>query len=320
MKYAVLVVCFASLAHASDWVEVGKNTDGDRVFIDRSRIQMNADVAAVWQKEVLNSGGTLILHVAFRRGERKSQILSSEVDWADGTVTHTDGSNSWDDFLPNSLGQIVYDAVFTHGPGKAENSRDAFAAHPPPTPTGTPTWNGLAFGMTKDQVRAALKDRNLTITEKGESGLSVSGDMGPATGTGDLDFKNNRLAVITLGFGQRAGGTGAEQADQALRACDAEVSMVGETEALHRAMTVKVISNKYSERYGRPYYTDGDRRFPGASDDDSWWERDLLSGRAWTYVLSRKWRESGQVIKFFGSLLCRSGHIIVEYSPEDHSY
>jgi hypothetical protein len=172
----------------------------------------------------------------------------------------------------------------------------------------TPTWNGLAFGMTKDEVKAVLKDRHIHISDDGDF-LNLSGDMVVGEGKATLHFSPaHRLEKIALWF------QFGDYAD--------DDSTVSNEEALRRIVQAKSITEKYLRRYGRAV-SDIGNGFPGDGTEDHWkdqWTYDLVSHRPWLIKHSWRWREDGQSIEFRGDLLGRAAVISVDYLLEERNY
>jgi hypothetical protein len=103
------LVCFVSLADASDWVQVG-TLQHEPFFIDRSTIEVDGDAATVWYKHTEN-GNEYKIHFKILR-TRKFRFLSSATMRADGHITTTDGPGSWTDIPPDSIIETVYNALF----------------------------------------------------------------------------------------------------------------------------------------------------------------------------------------------------------------
>jgi hypothetical protein len=188
-------------------------------------------------------------------------------------------------------------------------------------PRGALTWNGLTFGMTIDDAIAVLKGRKLKVVDKANS-LDVYGDMGAADGSAKLSFSppQYRLDKIELTFDYGANHYDYSNDPRAAdNQCRAEISTVPDREVLLRAGSASKVARKYLERYGKPFFTSGDR-FPVLGDDATWWEYDLVRHEPWIAGVTWKWREDGQQVKFEGYLLCRGAIITVEYSPEDRSF
>src|SRR6516225_8834970 len=127
-------------------------------------------------------------------------------------------------------------------------------------PRPIPTWNGLAFGMTLDEAKAALTDRNLKVVDNGDS-LDVSGDMGAADGSAKLSFSlpQHRLEKIVLTFDYGLKDYGYSTNPGAADAhCRVDISMVSRDEAIRRAAFAGKVARKYLERYGKPIFATGD--------------------------------------------------------------
>jgi hypothetical protein len=191
----------------------------------------------------------------------------------------------------------------------------------------TPTWNGLAFGMTKDEVKAVLKGRQIHIKTEDEvkadneaflkggvrpddgNLLSITGDLVVGEGKATLRFSPaDRLQGIELWF--KFG----DYADDA--------STVSEQEALRRVDEVKSITEKYLRRYGRPVSDIGEG-FPGdgtEGNSHAQWEYDLIRHRSWLVKHSWRWREGGQSIELRGDLLGRAAVIFVNYALEERNF
>ncbi|HEY6272639.1 MAG TPA: hypothetical protein VIX19_11705 [Terriglobales bacterium] len=191
------------------------------------------------------------------------------------------------------------------------------------------TWSGLSFGMTKEEVKIALKGHNVTITDEKNDSLALSGDMGPAEGGAYLDFSADdhklRLIKLTFNYGlppEDRPATDRGSAEEQYGACQAEISRVGEDESIRRVAKVAIITRKYLERYGRPFVTQ-QGRIPGDSADtvsNSGWDLDIIHNEMWAYGVNWLWREHGQQVKFGGYLICRGAGITVEYSLEDPGF
>jgi hypothetical protein len=192
-------------------------------------------------------------------------------------------------------------------------------AAPPATTTaqtGTATWMGLTFGMTKDQVKAALKAKNidLKIADTRNNELQATGFLGALDGVATLGFdspNSTGLQVIVLKFNPQ------DEVTTATRGCDAETVTVDA--GLEKLVRARMIADQYLERYGKPFHSDGD--FPvgsAATDWDSPWMRRLHAQSGWTSMVRWVWRDGGQVVQFDGFLICRSLEITVMYSPDAH--
>jgi hypothetical protein len=107
------LVCFVSLADASDWVGIGMNSDHENVSIDRSTIEVHGDAATVWVKQSKKNGESKD-HLEVLR-TRKLRILYSVTTWADGHTTpplFLGGPSPWVDIPPDSEGEFIYNALF----------------------------------------------------------------------------------------------------------------------------------------------------------------------------------------------------------------
>lgn len=185
----------------------------------------------------------------------------------------------------------------------------AFAQAPSPR---TATWGGLAFGMTKDEVKAAIKSRKDRKIETEEARLLVlSGKIAsPMSGVAALTFSDatNGLKVVRLDF----------KAD--LECADGEQS--SREVAICRIARTEQIVKMYRERYGKPAYEKSDT-FPGIAESGDT-EREIhkffWNSPIWANTLDWKWREAGQEISFSGALLGSDATVYVWYSPERHDF
>jgi hypothetical protein len=182
------------------------------------------------------------------------------------------------------------------------------------------TWNDLTFSMSITDAIAALKARNLKVIDKATS-LDVYGDMGAADGSAKLLFSAPRYRlekiVLTFDYGLVHHDSLNPQAEDAR--CRAEIPTVSGEEAVRRAGSAAKVARKYLERYGQPFFANGDR-FPISGQDATWWELDIIRHEPWIAGVTWKWQEAGQQVKFEGYLLCRGGNITVEYSPIDRRF
>lgn len=112
-KFLLALLAFISIscpAFASDWVYLGKNRDGQLIYLDKDSVIESYGEVAGWQKNVKSDGSWVLYRVSVQERNQSIAITSCVVYDAEGNVVdqYTSPIPIYNPVVPDSVGEGVY--------------------------------------------------------------------------------------------------------------------------------------------------------------------------------------------------------------------
>lgn len=112
-KFLLALLAFISIScpvFASDWVYLGKNRDGQLIYLDKDSVIESYGEVAGWQKNVKSDGSWVLYRVSVQERNQSIAITSCVVYDAEGNVVdqYTSPIPIYNPVVPDSVGEGVY--------------------------------------------------------------------------------------------------------------------------------------------------------------------------------------------------------------------
>lgn len=103
-------ISFSCPVFASDWVYLGKNRDGQLIYLDKDSVIESYGEVAGWQKNVKSDGSWVLYRVSVQERNQSIAITSCVVYDAEGNVVdqYTSLIPIYNPVVPDSVGEGVY--------------------------------------------------------------------------------------------------------------------------------------------------------------------------------------------------------------------
>lgn len=103
-------ISFSCPVFASDWVYLGKNRDGQLIYLDKDSVIESYGEVAGWQKNVKSDGSWVLYRVSVQERNQSIAITSCVVYDAEGNVVdqYTSPIPIYNPVVPDSVGEGVY--------------------------------------------------------------------------------------------------------------------------------------------------------------------------------------------------------------------
>lgn len=103
-------ISFSCPVFASDWVYLGKNRDGQLIYLDKDSVIESYGEVAGWQKNVKSDGSWVLYRVSVQKRNQSIAITSCVVYDAEGNVVdqYTSPIPIYNPVVPDSVGEGVY--------------------------------------------------------------------------------------------------------------------------------------------------------------------------------------------------------------------
>lgn len=103
-------ISFSCPVFASDWVYLGKNRDGQLIYLDKDSVIESYGEVAGWQKNVKSDGSWVLYRVSVQERNQSIAITSCVVYDAEGNVVdqYTSPIPIYNPVVPDSLGEVIY--------------------------------------------------------------------------------------------------------------------------------------------------------------------------------------------------------------------
>lgn len=112
-KFLIALLAFISFScpvFASDWIYLGKNRDGQLIYLDKDSVIESYGEVAGWQKNVKSDGSWVLYRVSVQERNQSIAITSCVVYDAEGNVVdqYTSPIPIYNPVVPDSVGEGVY--------------------------------------------------------------------------------------------------------------------------------------------------------------------------------------------------------------------
>lgn len=112
-KFLLALLAFITVscpAFASDWVYLGKNQDGQLIYLDKDSVIESYGEVVGWQKNVKSDGSWVLYRVSVQERNQSIAITSCVVYDAEGNVVdqYTSPIPIYNPVVPDSVGEGVY--------------------------------------------------------------------------------------------------------------------------------------------------------------------------------------------------------------------
>lgn len=112
-KFLLALLAFISIscpAFASDWVYLGKNQDGQLIYLDKDSVIESYGEVVGWQKNVKSDGSWALYRVSVQERNQSIAIISCVLYDAEGNVIgqYTSPIPAYNPVVPDSVGEVIY--------------------------------------------------------------------------------------------------------------------------------------------------------------------------------------------------------------------
>lgn len=114
-KLIFVAALAASCLQAAHWVRIGTMGDGLTWYGDtesRSYRTSNHDTVAIWVKEVQKSGDYSLYRYELRRAHFLRVLQAVNYDASGGVLSSGSTLTGWDEIVPDSAGEFLYNWIF----------------------------------------------------------------------------------------------------------------------------------------------------------------------------------------------------------------